>query len=53
MRRALLLALSLLTIPAVQAADLQPFNASYTADWKQLPSLFLVRLRSAEPLIGN
>ena len=37
MRRALLLALSLLTIPAVQAADLQPFNASYTADWKQLP----------------
>ncbi|WP_300730166.1 DUF3108 domain-containing protein [Pseudomonas sp.] len=37
MRRALLLALSLLAIPAVQAADLQPFNASYTADWKQLP----------------
>ena len=37
MRRALLLALSLLAIPAVQAADLQPFTASYTADWKQLP----------------
>ena len=37
MRRALLLALSLLAIPAVQAADLQPFHASYTADWKQLP----------------
>ena len=37
MRRALLLALSLLAIPAVQAADLQPFKASYTADWKQLP----------------
>lgn len=37
MRRALLLALSLLAIPAVQAADLQPFSASYTADWKQLP----------------
>ena len=37
MRRALLLALSLLAIPAVQAAELQPFKASYTADWKQLP----------------
>ena len=37
MRRALLLALSLLVIPAVQAADLKPFKASYTADWKQLP----------------
>jgi len=37
MRRALLLALSLLAIPAVQAADLQPFKASYTADWKQVP----------------
>lgn len=37
MRRALLFALSLLAIPAVQAADLQPFTASYTADWKQLP----------------
>mgnify|MGYP003601020236 CR=1 FL=1 len=37
MRRALLLALSLLAIPAVQAADFQPFTASYTADWKQLP----------------
>lgn len=37
MRRALLLALSLLAVPAVQAAELHPFNASYTADWKQLP----------------
>ena len=37
MRRALLLALSLLAIPAVQAAELKPFHASYTADWKQLP----------------
>jgi len=37
MRRALLLALTLLALPAVQAADLQPFSASYTADWKQLP----------------
>ncbi len=37
MRRALLLALSLLAIPAVQAAELKPFQASYTADWKQLP----------------
>ncbi|KMM86507.1 Protein of unknown function [Pseudomonas taetrolens] len=37
MRRALLLALSLLAIPAVQAAELHPFKASYTADWKQLP----------------
>jgi len=37
MRRALLLACALLALPAVQAADLQPFSASYTADWKQLP----------------
>ncbi|KQB54966.1 dehydrogenase [Pseudomonas endophytica] len=37
MRRALLLALSLLAVPAVQAAELHPFQASYTADWKQLP----------------
>ncbi|KIH82294.1 DUF3108 domain-containing protein [Pseudomonas batumici] len=37
MRRALLFALTLLALPAVQAADLQPFSASYTADWKQLP----------------
>lgn len=37
MRRALLFALTLLVLPAVQAADLQPFSASYTADWKQLP----------------
>ncbi|NWA29167.1 DUF3108 domain-containing protein [Pseudomonas gingeri] len=37
MRRALLFALTLLALPAVQAADLQPFAASYTADWKQLP----------------
>jgi hypothetical protein len=37
MRRALLFAFALLALPAVQAADLQPFFASYTADWKQLP----------------
>ena len=37
MRRALLFALALLAVPATQAADLQPFSASYTADWKQLP----------------
>ncbi|MBD1550704.1 DUF3108 domain-containing protein [Pseudomonas typographi] len=36
MRRALLLAFALLT-PLAQAADLKPFTASYTADWKQLP----------------
>ncbi|WP_297844746.1 DUF3108 domain-containing protein [Pseudomonas sp.] len=37
MRRALLFALALLALPAVQAADLQPYSATYTADWKQLP----------------
>ena len=37
MRRALLFAFALLALPVVQAADLQPFSASYTADWKQLP----------------
>ena len=37
MRRALLFACALLALPVVQAADLQPFSASYTADWKQLP----------------
>ncbi|WP_225773068.1 DUF3108 domain-containing protein [Pseudomonas sp. Marseille-Q5115] len=37
MRRALLFALALFTLPGVQAADLKPFSASYTADWKQLP----------------
>lgn len=36
MRRALLFALALLTLP-VHAADLKPFSATYTADWKQLP----------------
>ncbi|MFF7708654.1 DUF3108 domain-containing protein [Pseudomonas sp. NPDC007930] len=36
MRRALLLAFALLA-PLAQAADLKPFSASYTADWKQLP----------------
>ena len=36
MRRALLFALTLLSLPAL-AEDLQPFSASYTADWKQLP----------------
>lgn len=37
MRRALLFACALLALPFAQAADLQPFSASYTADWKQLP----------------
>ncbi|MFJ2538535.1 DUF3108 domain-containing protein [Pseudomonas sp. NPDC087614] len=37
MRRALLFACALLALPLAQAADLQPFSASYTADWKQLP----------------
>lgn len=37
MRRALLFAAALLALPAVHAADLKPFSASYTADWKQLP----------------
>jgi hypothetical protein len=37
MRRALLFAFALLALPAVQAADLQPYSATYTADWKQLP----------------
>ena len=36
MRRALLFALTLLSLPAL-AEDLLPFSASYTADWKQLP----------------
>jgi hypothetical protein len=36
MRRALLLALTLFSVPAF-AADLKPYTASYTADWKQLP----------------
>ncbi len=36
MRRALLLVLAVLTLP-VQALELKPFAASYTADWKQLP----------------
>lgn len=38
MRRALLFVLAALSLPAsLMAADLQPFSASYTADWKQLP----------------
>jgi len=36
MRRALLLSLTLFSFPAL-AFELQPFSASYTADWKQLP----------------
>ena len=36
MRRALLLCLSLISLPTL-AFELQPFTASYTADWKQLP----------------
>jgi hypothetical protein len=38
MRRALFLFLAVLSLPAsLMAAELQPFSASYTADWKQLP----------------
>lgn len=37
MRRALLFALALFALPSVNAAELAPFSASYTADWKQLP----------------
>jgi hypothetical protein len=36
MRRALLFALALISLPAA-AVELTPFSASYTADWKQLP----------------
>lgn len=36
MRRALLFALTLFSLPAF-SAELEPFSASYTADWKQLP----------------
>ena len=36
MRRALLLLLAIFTLP-LSAAELAPFKASYTADWKQLP----------------
>ncbi len=36
MRRALLLALAVLALPA-SALDLKPFSATYTADWKQVP----------------
>lgn len=36
MRRALLLAFAILALP-VQALELKPFSASYTADWKQVP----------------
>ena len=38
MRRALFLFLAALSLPAsLMATELQPFSASYTADWKQLP----------------
>ncbi|MBU1330021.1 MAG: DUF3108 domain-containing protein [Gammaproteobacteria bacterium] len=36
MRRALLFALSLVSLPLL-AAEPKPFSASYTADWKQVP----------------
>ena len=36
MRRTLLLCLTLFSFPAL-AFELEPFTASYTADWKQLP----------------
>ena len=38
MRRAILFILAAFALPAsLMAAELQPFSASYTADWKQLP----------------
>ncbi len=38
MRRAIFFILAALSLPAsLMAAELQPFSASYTADWKQLP----------------
>lgn len=38
MRRAVLFLLVAFSLPAsLMAADLQPFSATYTADWKQLP----------------
>lgn len=38
MRRAVLFLLAAFSLPAsLMAADLQPFSATYTADWKQLP----------------
>ncbi|MEK1906277.1 MAG: DUF3108 domain-containing protein [Pseudomonas sp.] len=36
MPRVLLMLLAVLALP-LQAAELQPFSASYTADWKQVP----------------
>lgn len=36
MRRALMLALALLSLPAL-AEEPKPFSANYTADWKQVP----------------
>lgn len=37
MRRALLLALTLFSVPVLAQNVVHPFSASYTADWKQLP----------------
>ncbi len=38
MRRAIFFILAALSLPSsLMAAELQPFSASYTADWKQLP----------------
>ncbi|QLF92168.1 DUF3108 domain-containing protein [Pseudomonas sp. ABC1] len=51
MRRALLLALAVLALP-VQALELKPFSASYTADWKQVPVSGTAK-RSLERLEGN
>ncbi|HEX5844234.1 MAG TPA: DUF3108 domain-containing protein [Pseudomonas sp.] len=48
MRRALLLALALFSLPAA-AFELKPFSASYTADWKQVP-VSGTAARSLEPL---
>ena len=51
MRRVLLLALAVLALP-VQALELKPFSASYTADWKQIPVSGNAQ-RSLEKLDGD
>lgn len=51
MRRALLLTLAVLALPA-QALELKPFSASYTADWKQVPVSGTAE-RSLEKLDGD
>lgn len=51
MRHVLLLALAVLALP-VQALELKPFSASYTADWKQVPVSGTAQ-RSLEKLDGD